>query len=121
MTYQEINFSGFCDAFNRFDTYKDTFTYNGKNALFEYLEQLSEDCDEKIELDIVALCCEYSEHDSALECAINYVQFEGMTFDADGAELKTVEQVDKEALEFLQNNTTVIEIDGSDSIIIQDF
>lgn len=50
----------FCDAFHKSDR-NENFTYEGKRALFDYLEQLEEDTGEKIELDIIALCCEYSE------------------------------------------------------------
>jgi hypothetical protein len=58
--YQEINFSMFCDAFHNMDR-KENFTYAGKRALFDYLEQLEEETGDKIELDVIALCCEYSE------------------------------------------------------------
>lgn len=64
--YQTVQFSGFCDAFRSYDR-QDQFTYNGKQALFDYLEQLAEECDTPIELDVVALCCEYSEYSSAVE------------------------------------------------------
>ena len=50
----------------------DNFSYEGKRALFEYLEQYGEDCGEEVELDVIALCCEYSEHDTALEAAREY-------------------------------------------------
>ena len=56
-----INFSLFCDAFVKHDR-KDAFSYEGKKALFQYLEDLSEG--ENIELDVVALCCDYCEEDS---------------------------------------------------------
>lgn len=39
----------------------DQFSYEGLEVLFDYLEQLSEDIGEPIELDVVALCCEYYE------------------------------------------------------------
>lgn len=39
----------------------DQFSYEGLEVLFDYLEQLSEDTGEPIELDPVALCCEYYE------------------------------------------------------------
>lgn len=41
MIKQTVNFSQFCDSFS--DTYKDNFSYEGKRALFDYLEDLSED------------------------------------------------------------------------------
>ena len=48
------------------------FTYEGRNALFDYLEELEDGCDMEIELDVIGLCCEYSEHDTALEAAKEY-------------------------------------------------
>lgn len=59
MIFKQINFSEFCDSFS--ETYKNNFSYEGKRALFDWLEQYSEDTGENIELDTVALCCEYDE------------------------------------------------------------
>ena len=60
MIYQEVNFSSFCDAFFRMSQ-EDNFSYAGKQALFDYLEEMSEDTGENYELDIIALCCEWQE------------------------------------------------------------
>lgn len=57
-----INFSQFCDAFR--DTGRnDNFSYAGKRALFDYLEQYEEETGCEVELDVIALCCEYYEQD----------------------------------------------------------
>jgi len=56
----EVNFHAFQDAFRHCDR-QEQFTYTAQRALFEYLEQLEEDMGEKIELDVIALCCEYAE------------------------------------------------------------
>ena len=53
----QVTFSGFCDAF-RDHGRDDQFTYAGQRALFDYLEASEE---ESLELDIIALCCEYTE------------------------------------------------------------
>jgi len=95
--WQQINFSQFCDSFS--DSYKNNFTYKGKRALFDYLENLSEELGGIIELDTVALCCEYSEY-------------------ADLAEIQT-QYNNIETLEDLKDKTQVVEFDGG--IIIQDF
>ncbi len=42
---------------------KHGFSYDGSTALFNYLEQLEEDCDIKIEFDPIGLRCEWSEYD----------------------------------------------------------
>ena len=82
---------------------KHGFSYDGSKALFNYLEQLEEDCDTKIEFDPVALRCDYDEYDNLKECLTAY----------DNLELKSIED--------LNEYTTVIEVDNSDKIIIQAF
>lgn len=62
--HQQITFSMFCDEFRSHDK-NEQFTYQGKRHLFDYLEQYEEDCDTPYELDILELCCEYSEDDLA--------------------------------------------------------
>lgn len=60
---------------------KDQFSYEGLKALFEYLEQYEEDTGQEIELDVIALCCDYSE-DTPEEIARNYsIEIEGMDED----------------------------------------
>ena len=45
----------------------DQFTYRGLDALYDYLE---EEFDEDYELDVIALCCQFSEYRSVEEaCA----------------------------------------------------
>ena len=39
----------------------DQFSHEGLEVLFDYLDNLSEDIGEPIELDVVALCCDYYE------------------------------------------------------------
>ena len=97
MIIKEVNFSTFCDSFS--DTYKNNFTYGGKRALFDYLEQLSEDMGENIELDTIALCCEYSEYSDMEEIKDQY------------SNIETIEE--------LHDHTQVIEFKGG--IIIADF
>jgi len=65
-----INFSQFCDSFS--DTYKNNFSYEGKRALFDYLEQLKDDTDKPMELVTAVLCREFSEYDSLEDVQIDY-------------------------------------------------
>jgi hypothetical protein len=58
--YQSVNFGDFCDAF-RARNRQDQFSYGAKRALFDYLEDLEEQTGERIELDVIALCCDYTE------------------------------------------------------------
>lgn len=56
---QAVNFSKFIDAFNSYNRYNQ-YGYAALEVLFNYLEQWEEDCGEEIELDVIALCCDYS-------------------------------------------------------------
>ena len=47
------------------------FSHNGLRALFNYLEKLSEDTGSGYKLDVICLCCDYSE-DTWQEIAVNY-------------------------------------------------
>jgi hypothetical protein len=99
MKESNISFSRFCDSFS--DSYKNNFSYEGKKALFDYLEEYEAETGEEIELDTVALCCEYSE-------------FEDLK-DLQGA------YPDITSLDDLRNHTEVIEIEGSERFIIRQY
>ena len=60
---EHVNEYTFRERFMGSDTYKHNFSFQGLHALFEYIEELEDDCGEEIEFDMVALCCEYSEYD----------------------------------------------------------
>ena len=95
-----INEYDFIDAFKKMGR-EENFSRNGLIALYEYLEMLGDDLGQPIELDVIALCCEFTEYDNLEE------------FEADYGE-------DYETIEDIQNATTVIMIDD-DSFIIQQF
>lgn len=61
--YQLITKSRFHDAFHHMGR-GDQFSYEALDALYDWLESYESDQDEKgIELDVIALCCEYREDD----------------------------------------------------------
>jgi len=111
---RNIGFCEFTDAFRDMD--RDNFSYNGLKALYEYLEQFEEDTGEEMELDVIALCCEFSEYDSAVDC-INDCGYDCDLSEYDSKEYSDEEE--QEALEYLEYRTMVIPFDGG--IIIQDF
>lgn len=124
MIKEYVNQSYFVDRMTQ--TYDNSnFTYNGKVALFNYLEQLSDDIGEDIELDTIALCCEYSEYQTAWEAMEQYQPENIPTVDIvdendNGKNLVEIaEESEKLALEWLQERTQVIEFDSG--IIIQNF
>lgn len=85
------------------------FSYEACEALVEYLEQLSEELDENIELDVVALRCEWSEQPYA-EIANDYdIPSETEEGFAD----------EDEVLSYLQENTTAIKL--KNTILFMEF
>ena len=110
---ESVNKYDFQDAFRRVGR-NDQFSYDGQRALFDYLEEYEEDTGEQIELDVIALCCDFSEHDSALDCIndLGYTEFE-----VDPAQDE--DETEEAALDYLRYNTTVITFDTG--IIIQGF
>jgi hypothetical protein len=89
----------------------DSFSYEGLKAMFEWFEQLEDDMGEEIELDVIAICCEYTEYENLAEFQDNY-----------GSE-------DYPDMESIQESTMVIQSDhyvpvgevSDRSFIIQDF
>ena len=68
---KQVNFNEFCDWFSKSDSYKNNFSYDGKKALFDYLEEYEESTGEQIEFDMVAICCEYSEYTNLAQTTHN--------------------------------------------------
>ena len=60
----------------------DQFSYEGLEVLFDYLEEYSESTGEPVELDVVALCCEY--YESSIQELIDNYNID--VSDADGDE-----------------------------------
>ena len=57
---QTVTESDFRDAFQAIRP--DNFTYEGLGALYDYLWELSEQMGEAFELDVIALCCNFTEY-----------------------------------------------------------
>ena len=47
------------------------FSYDGLEILFDHLDQLSDDIGEPMEMDVIAICCDYAE-DTAESIANDY-------------------------------------------------
>ena len=54
-----VNFSEFRDLFQQIRP--DNFSYQGQKILFYYFEEYEESTGEEIEMDIIAICCDFSE------------------------------------------------------------
>jgi hypothetical protein len=85
MIVQTVTFSQFCDAFTNLDR-QDQFSYAGKKALFNFIESYSEESGKPVELDVIALCCEYQEStlDEIIESYATDIDEEDHVEDTDG-------------------------------------
>jgi len=77
------------------------FSYEALTALYEWFEELAEDTGTAYELDVIALCCEFTE----------YSDFDEVYDAYSGTGIETLDD--------LRDHTTVIEFD--DGLIIQNF
>lgn len=88
----------------------ENFSYNGLTALFEYLEDLEDSIGEELEFDPIAICCDFTEYESALEAAKEYGFEEPNDPDYDPDELE------EDAIEYLNNEVSTISFD--DGVIV---
>ena len=57
---QTLTFNAFHDAFRDYDRL-DNFSYQGLRVLFDWFNEYDESCDHETELDVIAICCGFSE------------------------------------------------------------
>jgi hypothetical protein len=94
---QSVNFSDFIDAFHAYDRY-DSYGYEALKVIFEYLEEYEESTSQEIELDVIAICCDYNaEHYT--EIASNYsIDLEGLDDD----------EAKQAVIEYIQDNSAYL-------------
>ena len=95
---QSINFSAFIDAFHAYDRY-DAFGYDALKVIFEYLEEYEDSCGVEVELDVIAICCDFNVMHYS-DIAANY------RIDLDGCE--DDEEKEQAVLDYLNDNTIVL-------------
>lgn len=106
--YQSINFDRFQRSFADYGC-SDDFTYEGIKALFHYFEEMEKGSSKPIVIDVITICCDYSEYDSAIDAMNVYVDGEGYG-DID----------EKAALSWLQDKTITLVCDNG-HVIIKNF
>lgn len=104
MLVKTVSFNDFLEEFEKHGR-ENQFSYEGKKALFNYLNELAEDIGEPIELDVIAICCDFTEYSDLKEFNDNYSYSIGYDIDS---------------IEDINDYTIVIPIDEK-SFIIQAF
>jgi len=88
-----------------------SFTRAGALALAKHLEEMEEESGTTMEFDRVAIRCDYTQYESALDAA------EAFGFEPD--EDDDDDDKEKAALKWLEDETTVLEFEGG--VVIRDF
>ena len=100
-----ITQSEFIDTFKQSELRKNNFSYDGLIALFEYLEELEDSTGENIELDMIAICCDYSEYKNLEEFIIDYQDSPELHENLDYSEIISVLREQTEVIEFKGRTT----------------
>lgn len=104
--HKRIYLSDFMEAFDDYGR-NDQFSPAALEALFEFFEELEDETGELVELDVIAICCDFTEYDSPQDCA------EDMFLDVEG-------MGDADIISLLQERTIVIPL-KSGGIVIQNY
>jgi hypothetical protein len=103
---QTVSLSDFMDAFTKMDR-QNNFSYEGLKVLFNYFENLEESTDTEMELDVIAICCDYT------ECSIQEAR-------EMYSHIAEEYPIDENFIRALREYTEVLDV-GFDQFIIQDF
>lgn len=109
---QTVNNSAFHDAFISYNR-QDNFSYEARDLLFEYFEEIESDTGEEIELDVIAICCEYSE--DSLQDVIDNHSIDVSEFEEDEALQIEV------ATDYLNDNTLLVGITSDNTFVYLQF
>ena len=121
MIIEEYDESLFKQRFENYDRVGEgkNFSYAGLSALFEYLDEVSDE-ENPYKLDVIALCCEFSEYDSIEEYLNDYSN----QHDPKGED-EDEEEFNSRIFEEISDNTTLISIEehgnNDGSFIIQSY
>ena len=97
MIISNVSTYDFHNAFNAMRP--DDFSYDALEALYTYLDDLSDDIGEPLELDVIAICCDFAEYTTVAEA---------------------LEAYSLESLDDLYDNTLVLEL-ANGGLVIQQF
>lgn len=96
---QTVYLEDFRRAFQ--STRPNNFSHQGLIALYDYFQNLEDDIGEELDLDVIAICCDYSEYKNFQELKSNYLN------------IKTLED--------LKERTEIIPIEDTEGFIVRNF
>jgi hypothetical protein len=107
---QTLNFTTFANTFQN-SSPKDQFSYHALELIFDYIEEYEQLNNEKVEFDMIGICCEWSENTPA-EIVDMY------KIDIDPDEESDIAQA---VLDYLHDETQVAGVTDSGSIVYVQF
>ena len=110
---KSVNFYDFERAFRHYNR-SNNFSYDGLRALFDYLESYEDSTGEEIELDVIALCCDFTEYDSIDD----FLREHDLDIDRDDLNDEDWKEAVFKEIEY---HTQLIRIEDSESFIIQNY
>ena len=109
--YQTINRSQFHDAFQAAGRGKQ-FSYEALNSLFSAFEEMEDATGQMIELDVIAICCDYTE-DTWQSIAENYsIEYDENENDDEGCQA---------VREYLEHHTQIVGEPSEGVFVYQQF
>lgn len=108
---QTIGWGQFSEAFARMDR-KDQFSYEALELIYDYLTELEDSTGEELELDVIAICCDYTE-DSYESIAELY----GIELDSDD----DAEDQHQQVRNFIETESILVGVTDSGAIVYQQF
>jgi alpha-amylase/alpha-mannosidase (GH57 family) len=106
---QTIDLHDFRDAFYKMGR-KDSFSYEGLEVLFDYLEEFELATGEEMELDVISLCGEFAE--STIDDLISIYDIDISDCDPDDEEA-----IEETVMEYLEQNTIVCGVTSEGSVV----
>lgn len=103
--FSTITQSMFIDEF-RAHGRQDQFSYKALVALYAHMVDMEEQTGEELQLDVVGLCCEFTEYEDLQEYNADY---------------NTGDPEDADTMEDIEDKTNVIRIGKGESFLIQQY
>jgi len=111
---ETVNEHRFRDAFQ--EMRPNNFTYEGLGVLFTHLEDFEEETEEPMELDVIALCCTFTEYGNIGEFWLDYGGQDAMAEypDIDSIEGSTMvfriqERLNRKTLQYVESESFIIQ------------
>lgn len=112
---QTITFSQFVDAFRAHDR-QDQFSYGALRVLFDELEDYEEQTGQEVELDVIALCCEYVESDLT-----DVIEDYNLASEIDGLEEMDEDEQTEAVIDWIIDRTWFMGKTDTETLVFQQF